>query len=174
MTDFEKTKTDGFIERPPLASAWDELSTNKQTTEGENVTIEYDQTNDQPIKAVGQVAVWKVVGEVWKKELINFNLDIKKVRELSPFTYTKPIVGSDDGRFVVPEKISSDIRYNYFPIATVSGGRRPPNHLFADDELLFTIRDFGTDDQHNWQIRCFPKAAIPAVTWTEATELLAN
>lgn len=161
-------------ENPPLASAWDRLVSEEQTTTGESVTVEYDSTFDQPIRAAGYVAVWRVEDGVWKKSLISFKRDLEKVSELSPFIYQKPVVSNGDKRFVAPENHSSDIRYNYLPIAIVSAARRPPNHLFIDDDLLFTMRNFGTDDQSRWEIRCFPKSCIPEKTWLEAVATLSQ
>lgn len=119
---------------------------------------------------MGKAVVFILVDDKWVRHDVQLYRNIKEQEPLREFEYRKPLVS--DQFFEEPTEFESSARTGYYPLAIAEGVRRPPNHLYRDDDMLVAAANFGTEEEPDWQIRCFPKSCIPELTWSEAEQKL--
>jgi hypothetical protein len=90
-------------------------------------------------------------------------------KPLTPFSYKKPYT-EQGGPLNPKEKEETEKREGYYPLATIKGAYRGPNHWHrCDDILICAVQKDG-----KWKIRCFPKENIEEKSWSEAQEMLSE
>jgi len=119
---------------------------------------------------IGKTVVFKFINDEWESQDIELYRKINGQEPLREFEYRKPLASNQF--FEEPTEFESSARTGYYPLAIAEGVRRPPNHLYRDDDMLVAAANFGTEEEPDWQIRCFPKSCIPESTWSEAEEKL--
>ena len=106
---------------------------------------------------------------------VEVKFNVAKGDPLSPFFYNKPIPDGENPTGQ-PERFERDKnpREGNYPLAYVSGVRRPPNHLYEDDNGIVTAVEVKTPDGEGkqWQTRYYPKGCLEPETWEQALATL--